>query len=224
MSMKSVLKQPLLALAAVLALAGCSNETDNSGMLSVFKQSLPSIGKKAAPAAPVDIAAVMKNTQGPVTVIRQKNQANTPVPIIQIETNGAYRTYATGSRQSLTFRQGLVTATRGLGNDLMSSVTSESLALIAARREGTAKRELRYLDGQNDIFVFSFECQIFVTGSGHVRQGTVSAPVTEMTENCVAPTRKFTNTYKVDRSGMILSSQQWISPYQGYFDIDVMRR
>lgn len=224
MSMKSVLKQPLLALAAVLTLAGCSNEVDKAGMLSVFKQSLPSLGKKAAPAQPVDIAAVMQNTRGPVTVIRQLNQGNTPIPVVQIETNGAYRTYATGSRQTMTFRQGLVTATRGLGNDLMSSVTNESLALISARHEGTAKRELRYLDGRNDIFVFNFECEIFVTGSSHLRQGTVSAPVTELTENCVAPSRKFTNTYKVDRSGMILSSQQWISPYQGYFDIDVMRR
>lgn len=224
-SIKTLVKAPILAGLAALMLAGCGNDANRGNMTEMLKSSLPFLGKKTAAAPqPMNIPQVLANTTAPLTLIVQKDLNNTSVLVLQIEQNGAYRTYSTAGKQTLTFRQGLVTATRGLGNDMMSASVSESLALIRARKSGTAKRVLRYLDGANNVIAFEFNCQMFVTGSGQVRQGVVSANTVELTENCVADSRKFTNTYQVDASGMILSSRQWIAPLQGYYDIKVLRR
>lgn len=224
MNVKTAMKLPLLALTAALALTGCGNEADQGAVLTALKGSLPSLGKKAAAPAAPDPAPVLKNTSVPVSMIVQSTLGGITAVIVQIEQNGPYRTYTTASRQTLTFRQGLVTATRGLGNDMMSASVSDSLALISARKPGTAKRVLRYLDGANNVITYQFDCEMYMTGAARVQQGEVSANAVEMTENCFGRTQKFTNTYLVDGSGMILSSQQWISPIQGYFDIKVLRR
>ncbi|MBA85553.1 MAG: hypothetical protein CML69_12555 [Rhodobacteraceae bacterium] len=223
MTLKSAIKLPVLALASALMLMGCSSDQDQKELLKSLRGSLPSF-KKAAPPAKPDPARVLAATTGPVNMITQKSLNNAMVLTIEIAQNGPYRTHATSTKQSLTFRQGMATATRGLGHDLMSSSVNDSLRLISARREGKAKRVMRYLDSANTTLSYTFECDMYVTGATTIRQGVVSASVTEMTENCVSDTQKFTNTYLVDRGGMILSSEQWLGPNQGYFAIQVLRR
>lgn len=221
MSIQSLIKAGL----AALALAGCGNEANRENMSQVLKSSLPFAGKKSAPALqPLDIPQVLANTTAPLSLIVQKDLNNASVLVLQIEQNGPYRTYSTAGKQTVTFRQGLVTSTRGLGNDMMSSSVSESLALIRARKPGKSKRTLRYLDSANNTIAFEFDCEVFVTGAEQIKQGVVSANTTELTENCVSNSRKFTNTYLVDSNGMILSSRQWVAPLQGYYDIKVLRR
>lgn len=221
MSIQSLIKAGLTA----LALAGCGNEANRENMSQVLKSNLPFAGKKSAPALqPLDIPQVLANTTAPLSLIVQKDLNNASVLVLQIEQNGPYRTYSTAGKQTVTFRQGLVTSTRGLGNDMMSSSVSESLALIRTRKPGKSKRTLRYLDGANNTIAFEFDCEVFVTGAEQIKQGVVSENTTELTETCVSDTRKFTNTYLVDSNGMILSSRQWVAPLQGYYDIKVLRR
>lgn len=225
MTLKSAIKFPVLALASALMLTGCGSDQDQKELVKSLWGSLPSFGKKTAPAAAKpDLAGVLAATKAPVNMITQKSLNSTVVLTIEIAQNGPYRTHATSTKQSLTYRQGMATATRGLGHDLMSSSVNDSLRLISARREGKAKRVMRYLDSANTTLSYVFECDMYVTGSSSVRQGVVAANVTEMTENCVSETQKFTNTYMVDRGGMILSSEQWLGPEQGYFSIQVLRR
>ncbi len=226
MTFKTAMKLPMLALASALMLAGCSNDPNQGAVLKSLKAEFSKIGKKSTPAtvSKSDVSRVLSQTSGPVSQIVQSNLGDITVILVHIETNGPYKTYASASKQTVTFRQGLVTATRGLGNDMMSAQAAGTLSLISGRRSGTSKRTLRYLDGANDVIAFEFDCQMKVVGSGRVNQGVVSANTTKMTEHCVAPTREFTNTYEVDSRGMILSSKQWVSPIQGYFDISVLRR
>lgn len=225
MSIQSLIKTPIIAGLAALVLAGCGNDVNRGNMSQVLKSSLPFASKKSAPAPQaLNVPQVLANTTAPLSLIVQKDLNNARVLVLQIEQNGPYRTYSTAGKQTVTFRQGLVTSTRGLGNDMMSASVSESLALIGARKPGKAKRTLRYLDGANNTITFDFDCELFVTGAEQLKQGVISASATELTENCVSDSRKFTNTYLVDSSGMILSSRQWIAPLQGYYDIKVLRR
>lgn len=226
MTMKTVMKFPMLALASVLLLAGCGNGPDQGSMLKSLRTSALSKLKGGSAAAPqqLDVAAALKATDASMALISQKDRGGTQALVVQIEQNGPYRTYATASRQTLTLRQGLVTNTRGLGDDIMSSEVSGSLSLIAARRAGTSTRVLHYLNGAKERVAVRYDCETYVTGSERVAQGVISANATELTENCVSSSHKFTNTYLVDGTGTILSSQQWISPMQGYYDIRLLRR
>lgn len=217
--------RPALACLAALLIAGCSN----TGTSFDFKASLKSLvpAKKSAPAAPaqVNLTAVLQQT-APTPVVQVKLGGSNSVSalMLQIETNRGYRTYATASRQTITFRNGMITATRGLGNDLMASVTGDSLALISGRRSGTSTRAMEHLNGAGETIRQTFSCETFITGSGQVKQGTLSAATTEVTENCVAGATKFTNVYQVDRSRLIVSSTQWIGAGLGYAEVKVLRR
>lgn len=222
MTMKTALKRPALLGAAVLALlAGCGNAPGIVDVKDVMRTTIGG-GKKAAPQQ-VNVAAALQATPAPLTlVVLEKTKAQSP--IIEIERNGAYRTYVTPSRQTLTLRQGVVTATRGLSNDLMSSDIDATLRLLSARQPGQTRRVMRYLDGEEQIIALSFDCQMSVGGSQHVAAGEVSAQTRVMTESCAGEGLSFTNTYMVDGSGTVLSSRQWLNPTVEMAAIQVLRR
>lgn len=221
MTMNSVLRRPaLLGAVALGLLAGCGNAPGRVDLKEIMRTTLS--GKKSAPPE-VDIAATLQATPDPVSlVVLQKT--NSVSPIVEVERNGAYRTYVTPSRQTMTLRQGVVTATRGLSNDLMSSDVDDTLRLISARRPGQTRRVMRYLDGEEQIVALNFECQMSVGGSQKVAAGEVSAMARVMSENCKGEGLSFTNTYLVDGSGEVLSSVQWLNPTYGPAAIQVLRR
>lgn len=223
MTFKTAMKLPILALSSALALSACGSSSDQGSALKTFVGGVTGIGKKtvSAPQQSVDIAAALKNSSGPLTLVAR---GNLQALVIQIEQNGPYRTYGSSDRSSMTFRQGMLTATRGLGDDLMAANVSDSLTLVSARKSGSAKRVMHFLNGANEQIALEFSCTLSVKGASQVSQGAVSARTTDMTETCTRAGQTFTNVYKVDGSGMILASRQWISPTMGSFDFAVLRR
>lgn len=218
------IKLPALACMAALVISGCSNTGEGFDL----RQSLKTLFNRGAAEQPspakVDINTILKRT-APQSLIQVASKTRgSSALMLEIESDGGYRTYSTASKQTFTLRNGLVTATRGMGDDLMASVNEDSLALIRARRAGSGQRVMEYLNGAGDTIRLQFTCETYVTGSGRVNRGAVNASTTELTENCVAGPNKFTNVYQVDGTGMILESQQWIGQSAGYVLIRVLRR
>jgi hypothetical protein len=162
-------------------------------------------------------------TEQPLVLIAMPaRQAITIMP--RIEMNGAYATHGTSDRRSMTFKQGMLTATRGFGEDLMSSEIDPSLALVRARKSGTVQRVQRYLDGENQTVVLEASCQVTPGVTVRYRAGEVDRRAVKVQENCRAQTTRFTNSYQVDAaSGRILQAQQWISPLNGAAIIQQLR-
>lgn len=210
MKFKTAIMAPLLA----LVLAGCGNDADKGSALAIVKGLIPQQAPNSAPQK-VDRKAALARTSGPLVVVSAGKHAN-EVLLLQIEQNGPYTTFATASRQTLTFRQGMITSTRGLGDDLMSSNADQTLALLAARKPGVSTRQVHFLDGANNQIIVQFTCDLVVAGK---TQKTVL-----MTETCASETREFVNEYRVDSSGYIVGARQWISPTIGSYDITVLRR
>lgn len=221
MKLKSVLKRPALFGAAALSLlAACGNTPGGVDGKQLLRMALP--GKKPAP-VDFNIDAALKATPDPLSlVVLERTKALSP--IVEIERNGAYRTFVTPSRQTLTLRQGVVTASRGLSNDLMSSDIEDTLRLISARQPGQTRRVMRYLSGDEQIVALTFDCEMSVGGTQKVAAGEVSAQARAMNEKCAGDGLSFTNTYLVDASGQVLTSRQWISPTIGTAAIQVLRR
>lgn len=214
-------KTASIALFATLALAACSNNSNNFDWMGVVKSSFTpqqKIKPSDQQAVAQSLSKAMANSDGPVALLHLKKTETTTV-LRQIETNGAYRTwaaYGSSERRSVTTKGGLITATRGLGSDLMSSDVNGVLPLITHRQNGSAKRVQRYLNGENIIYEIVADCTVARGPAQAFKIGTRSQNATQMTVHCTAPDHEFTNTYLVSSGGRILQAQQWLSPLYGH--------
>jgi len=217
-----------LAAGALALLAGCSggDRNNDTAGLTVLKGALTPKQEAQSPNAAQVAAAMQQSLQAtdePLAfVVLPKRQAITIMP--RIETNGAYVTHGTSDRRSLTLKHGMLTATRGFGEDLMSSEVDASLALVRGRKAGTVQRMQRYLDGENRTIVLETTCQITPGGTVRYQAGELDRPAVKVQEACQAQATRFTNSYQVDAAtGRILQAQQWVSPMNGLAIIQQLR-
>jgi len=216
------LRRAALGLACLATLVACSNAPDRRVTVLSIGKSIFS-GKKAAKmpdAAQIsnDAAKALAATDAPLILVTVPNRRAVTV-MQELEQNRGYATYGTADRRSITMRGGLMTATRGLGNDIMSSRTDAVQALISARQNGIAAREMRYLDGEDLTQVRQLTCTIRITG----KAARDDIPLTDVTEACEGDGDAFENTYKVSDRGTIVQSRQWHSPMNRYLEIQTLR-
>ncbi|GGB26209.1 hypothetical protein GCM10011324_40000 [Allosediminivita pacifica] len=95
-----------------------------------------------------------------------------------------------------TFDEGLLVATRGVGNDFMSSDLSQLRALLRSGRDGTAERFHSLLNGEGRIVLRSYVCSVTISGL-------------TAREDCAGLTENFINIYQISPgTGRVLSSRQ----------------
>jgi len=212
---------------ACVVLASCGNEGDRSGeALSILKGALRPSKTVAQDSQQIAASAqaALAATDAPLVLVSISGRNVTSV-LQQIETNGAYRTYGTADRRSITFKRGMMTASRGLGEDVMSADIDPVLDLVTSRKAGQAQRVQRYLDGENIITALEATCDITPGAKGNVNVANGARATQSVTETCRAVTTEFQNTYMVDRAtGQILQSRQWHSPLNGYLVVQTLRQ
>lgn len=215
------IRQGAAMLAVVALAAGCSSssapgqdgtDTSNLGIArAALGQVMASRRAAAAPAAPADpqtmAAEALAVNPGPLILAGLENMGSTQVLAMTGE-NGGMRTYMTKNEQALIMRGFMLTGTRGLGNDLSVAEASQSAALIAAGRSGTARRVMRYYSGDGLERPIDFTCKI---GRG--------AKAGVMVEDCAGHGLSFQNSY-LPGAGV---SRQWVGPALGYVTITTLR-
>ena len=118
--------------------------------------------------------------------------------------NGDHVTWRAADDSAIVMRDGLLTATFGLGFDLLSADVSDTLFLIAQRQNGMATRIHRYLDGENQVVARAFRCDVaWEEGLGAVWR---------VREDCRGANITFENHYDLATDGRIVSSMQWVGP------------
>ncbi len=210
-----------------MMLASCSSGNDYEVNAVTVAKGFFSKNKK--PAQPdqqqlaASVQAAMNATDAPLILVAISGR-NVVSVMQKIETNGPYDTYGTSDRRSITLKRGILTASRGLGEDIMSSDVAPVLSLVTNRRAGSAQRVHRYLDGENVIVPLEATCTVRPGGRVRVVAGDLNREAIAVTEDCRAQTTEFQNSYQVDVvSGRILQSRQWISPMNGYIVIQSLR-
>jgi len=216
MSVQTTLRAAATGLMLTIV-AACASSDDQQNLYSEgFTRVRAALTPQTPPASPTT-ESVLATTTGPLMRVVVENRGVSTF-LFPIETNGAYVTWGASDRRSLTLKRGMLTGSRGLGEDLMSSGADASLALITARRSGSAQRIQRYLTPDNRSYEIVAACNIAPDGT----QG-VGAGVIRMTEVCQAPEHRFTNTYLVDGAGRILDARQWVSPQNDYLRLTLVR-
>lgn len=202
-----------LALLCAALLAGCSGDTtdgpDPLALPGALTAALAGTGGGAAPAPP-DPATLR-------AAITPEVAASLPVPTLfavlgdsvslpqRITVSNGVETWLTEDDITLSTRDGMVVATRGLGFDVMEA--DVELALAALRGGGArASRNFGWLDGEGRMLRRSFDCVYTRSGAG-------------ITERCHAIGLSFENAY-ILRGGRIVASRQWLGPVLGAISLE----
>lgn len=218
----------------VLALAGCGNDTSKTEGTKIALGVVKGVTAKLSPgkaakggAAPDPeklAASAAASFKGPL-VLAQIEKAGLLTALGETGRNGAVRTFATPNEQTLVFRNGLLAATRGLGNDLMSAKTDAAAALILRRQPGTAARTYRYLDGEGIERPLPMQCAVTAGPAKSFDFAGRHYDTVQMDESCRATSQSLSvsNSYWVTADGTIALSRQWIGPALGHVTIQLVR-
>lgn len=217
-----------LALTAALALVSCGNANkDTTALLKQLPKAIFSKKQAPKPLTPQQIAQALGSTTDSVYLFELESRGKVQILLQDIQRNGPYQTYGNPARQVIVLRDGMITSTRGLGGDLMSSEEDQLLAYVKARREGRVSYDQRFLTPEDVTEVRRYSCYLTTGGNVPVAAGLVRASGQLVTAKCTAAdgvSRDFTNAYVVGSDGYIYSGRQWLGSYIGYVNSQVLRR
>lgn len=125
--------------------------------------------------------------------------------------DGSYTVWGSDSQITVTLEGPMLIGTRGFGDDLMSAEIGPVNALLAARSEGDYQRVLRFLDGENNVRQYVYDCRLIVINDD------------TMQENCTNPEHAFKNLFEFDtETGLVRRSEQWMGSATGYLVIEII--
>ncbi|MGX9356000.1 YjbF family lipoprotein [Roseobacteraceae bacterium S113] len=209
MMMKAKATRCIAAIASLAALAACGNDPERAVNIQQAAAGITQLFKgKPAPqrVTQEQIAAALAATDQPV-IFAEFEFLKSSVLLIQIEQNGPVTTFATGGRQTISLENGVLRASRGLSDDLMSTELGSLRTALSTGADMAGARVLRFLNGASETYEITATCSY--TG--------------EMTviETCTKDdgSSAFTNTYDRSPDGHVMSSRQWLSPSLGYVTI-----
>ncbi len=137
------------------------------------------------------------------------------VMLLEAERDGV-QTWLTADGATITLEQGFLTSTKGFGAGMAGSDIRQSADLILGGIDGTAERFHSFLNGNDEIELHAYVCQITTIRSEDVF--LLGAPVATIKkqERCNGLADSFTNTYWVQNSsGTIVQSSQWTGAFLG---------
>lgn len=129
--------------------------------------------------------------------------------------NGRVTTWQSVDRVALSLDEGVLVATRGLGQDLMSADVTGTQAFLQGQGAPDWTRLHSYLDGNYRTLWRGYRC----TGQLIADEG-----LRHRSENCHGPDGNFTNHYWQDASGAVVKSRQWIGPVLGHVETELQRQ
>ncbi|NNF92663.1 MAG: hypothetical protein HKM96_14835 [Boseongicola sp.] len=209
------MKHQAILVLLVLALASCGNDPNRNNPLrlaDVFKGG----ETEGASPTPRQLAQVaLTQLQEPV-MLAELGDGERLALLVPLGENGSVRTWTTIDRQTIALRRGRVVATRGLGDDLMSS---------SAPRPGQGgKHRLVTLNAAHEPVRTSANCRVSTEGS-QVTSLASGERVTarHLVESCVAGNNTYRNEFWIGPNGQMRKSRQWLGATSGYLTLQVLR-
>lgn len=211
-------KTSLAALAVVaVMLSGCGSDKNANAGPRLIKDTAVQIFKGRAKGA------------GPAPAITRAELAAFKTPMIQADIaamglttylvpyveSGGVETWSTADDKTVSFRQGIMIATRGFGPDIMQS-TAPSVAQIASA-SGSYDRVYYYLDGADQTQRYEFRCSLANAGSEAVVVVNQQHMTRHVIETCTGKQGDFVNDYWFENGSFLRKSNQLLIPDWGHF-------
>lgn len=184
-----------------------------------------SCGKKPKPQARDQLTReILDATHEPLllTDIATKKASFT---LTQLARNGQVQTWQSPDGVGISFDHGVLVATRGMGEDVMSADVSNTIRMLSGQTgDGFYTRFQTYLDGEYQTQFRSFQCQRTGIKRETIQSYGKNRSTTRIEETCYTPDFDVTNIYWRGSDGLIWKSQQWVSPVIKYLVIERLVR
>lgn len=207
-----------LCLASALVLSACGNDDTASPGMAAGKQVITGMWKKrtGSGVAPEEISrAQLVAFNSPM--ILASIEGGVRLYLVPIAQNGNVETWSTTDDRTLSFRDGVLVATRGLGPDIMqASVPSRAQLQIDG---GKHSRSYYYLDGNDKSQRVDFDCSVQDLGMDQIVVVAMQHTARHMKESCTGNGGIFANEYWFESGGKVRKSKELIGTGVGYGEI-----
>jgi len=166
----------------------------------------PSVSPEVANAAPGDVLLV--------TILAR----NAVAPLTKVAQNGATTTWISPGKVTLSFENGILVGTRGLGDDLMGADVSGVRAALNAGG-GIVERKHSFLTSEDQIVTRDLTCEITNLGADTIQTVAGARSATKLEEDCKGSALIFKNAYWMS-GGEIIRSRQVVSVGVGFIESD----
>jgi hypothetical protein len=166
------------------------------------------------PAQSPQFRALLATTAPAIVVSVEERDAATG--FLRQTSRDGVETWISPDNVALYLQAGFLVGTRGLGGDMMSADIGQSAALVLGRGTGQVERFMSFLDGNDQVTIRSYVCDIESRGGREIATPTGQAQTVLMQERCTNPTQEFQNLYWVSAAtGEIVQSRQWAGDFSG---------
>lgn len=211
-------------LALVLGLSACgSNQDDLSGARLLQSTATGFVAARRA---------AVKQPQ-PAFTQAMFSQVDTSVQLITVDgpdlwaltfpiaRNGDVQTWQSVDKKTVSFRRGILVATRGIGFDLMSADVPAPGML--ARGSGGHTRTHVTLDGEDRPVRASFNCTATVVGPQTLTIAERNYATRHVREDCEGATGRFSNDYWFENGLNLRQSRQWSNEVLQYVGTKLLK-
>lgn len=207
------LKSLVTAVLVTATLAGCAKIKESPA--GVLLASLLVRKDAAVPARTIPRAEIEKAGQPVLWTNMVEAKRDTLLLIRDRKPNGILA-WGTADGILVTFRDGVLIETRGLGSDLLSS----AMPLRATLSQGSTHARTYFVLGPDDAAQrIDFTCTITGRAAETVVVFGRSHGTTHVTERCTSSIGSITNEYWMD-GGVIRKAREWVSPAFGYLEFE----
>ena len=148
-----------------------------------------------------------------ISSIDHKNQAT----LVALGNNEEKLTWVSADGISLTFDHGVLIATRGYSQDLLSLKYKNPKNMFLSNKLAYTKIH-RYLNSENRYKDIVFQCKGKKILAKTIQILDYTLPVDSFIEECKSEKHSYKNEYALlAGTTIVIISKQWISPLNGYF-------
>lgn len=195
----------LLLLLAAFEPAGCGTDNEASVALRMVTSAAKEVITKRGPPAP-PVTRVMLDTYSTPMIMAEIPALKLTTFVVPFAQNGDVETWSTVDDKTISFRHGIMVATRGFGPDIMQA-SVPSVAQLASG-SGSHDRAYYYLDGADQIQRFDYHCVIALTGNETISVVSEQHLTRHVTETCTGKAGNFVNKYWFEGGNFLRQSKQ----------------
>jgi len=207
----------------LLALSACGNspelETGETKVLKIIKDKMetPSGATAYIDARKLVSREILDSVGVPILFVEiDRGQNGT---LSQYPGEGIGQTWLAVDGSTITLENGILKATRGMGDDLMGSEISHEINW-SDLKEVSYKRRMAYLRLDNKTLINEYSCTLTDMNSMEtINLFDADFSVKHMQETCRGLAGSFVNDYYIDTEGLVRNSRQYQGAKIGYMTI-----